>query len=139
MSEQPVKSLADNFGDKNNQYKPGESGNPTGRPPGAKDGVRAHYNRWLRLGASGNALDKLKSLGFELDDPTNAQALAFILGDMAVKGDLGAHKEINTQTEPDLPKELNMGGELQITKIKRVIVDTPQSPDVPTSPDDLNT
>lgn len=83
----------------------GQTGNPKGRPLGAKDGIRASLRRELNKAACPDVLAVLKGKGLRLSDKTNAGAIAAILIDTAIKGDIQAIKMIMEQTEVPLKTE----------------------------------
>ena len=85
-----------------NQFQPGESGNPAGRPKGSKDGLRACLRRELDKAPSQDIMATLQKRGIGLDDPTCAGAIAAILVEQATEGDLNAIREIFRQSEPPL-------------------------------------
>lgn len=91
-------------------YKPGQSGNPAGKPPGTRDGLRACLNRKLREKPNQDALAILESLGARLEGVSNADVLASVLIEKASSGDTAAAKLIADQTERPLPKEINLTG-----------------------------
>ena len=80
-------------------FKPGQSGNPLGRPIGAKTGLRARITRLLDKEASPDILKSLKAEGIELDDRDNAEVIAHVLNREAQKGNLQAIKLIAEYTE----------------------------------------
>lgn len=86
-------------------FKKGQSGNPKGRPVGAKSGLRAHLHNRLSKSASPQVLNDLKILGVELDDNTNGAVIAHALIQSAQSGDISAIKFIFEQTEISLEKE----------------------------------
>ena len=86
-------------------YKPGQSGNPKGKPVGAKMGVRAHLNRILAKKLPGNVIDMLKAKGLELDDKTYGEVIAYVLAVKAAEGDLAAARLITDQTEVPMNKD----------------------------------
>jgi hypothetical protein len=75
-------------------FKPGQSGNPLGRPIGAKTGLRSRITRLLDKEASPNILKTLKAEGIELEDRDNAEVIAHVLCREAQKGNLQAIKLI---------------------------------------------
>ena len=91
------------FGDKLAQWKPGQSGNPAGRPKGSKDGIDAHCRRLLAKDLSFPQIkDKLKAKGIDLEDGTNAEAISVVLVLKALTGDLKAIEMLG-RFELDLP------------------------------------
>ena len=80
-------------------FKPGQSGNPLGRPIGAKTGLRARITRLLDKEASPDILKSLKAEGIELEDRDNAEVIAHVLNREAQKGNLQAIKLIAEYTE----------------------------------------
>ena len=91
------------FGDKLNQWKPGQSGNPAGRPKGSKDGIDAHCRRLLTKDLSFSQIkDKLKAKGIDLEIGTNAEAISVVLVLKALTGDLKAI-EMLVKFDLDLP------------------------------------
>ena len=91
-------------------WKPGESGNPKGRPIGAKDGPRAEFNRLLRQEASPEMLRKFaKKLG-STEGNTNASLMAQVHFAMILKGDMAAIKEAYAQAELPHPKNVSLTG-----------------------------
>lgn len=105
------------------QFKPGESGNPNGRPIGSKNGLRARLMRNAGEKVIPNILKMLKQEGIKLKDNENAEALAEVLYSQALHGDIQSAKLIADLTEPPLPKDVILIGNLNITKIERVIID----------------
>ena len=75
-------------------FKPGQSGNPLGRPKGARTGLKARTNRLLDKEASPDILKTLKAEGIELEDRDNAEVIAHILCREAQRGNLQAIKLI---------------------------------------------
>ena len=95
-------SPLDNFGLALNQWQPGESGNPAGRPKGSKDGIDAHCRRLLTKNLSFSQIkDKLKAKGIDLIG-TNAEAISVVLVLKALTGDLKAI-EMLVKFDLDLP------------------------------------
>jgi hypothetical protein len=99
----PQNNPLSQFGDKLTQWKPGQSGNPAGRPKGAKDGIDAHCRRLLAKDLSLSQIkDKLKAKGIDLEIGTNAEAISVVLVLKALTGDLKAI-EMLCKFELDLP------------------------------------
>jgi len=104
-----------NFPHKPNQFKSGKSGNPKGRPKGAKDGLRAYINRILRKDARPEILELLKKKGVDLDNGSNSAVIAFALIKTAQAGDVSAIKLIFDQTEVPLPKQVDLSSSIPLT------------------------
>jgi hypothetical protein len=105
------------FGDKLTQWKPGQSGNPAGRPKGSKDGIDAHCRRLLTKDLSFSQIkDKLKEKDIDLEDGTNAEAISVILVLKALTGDLKAIEMLGKfeldlsdgADDPTLPPQINV-------------------------------
>ncbi len=96
-------------------FRPGQSGNPKGRPKGSKTGLRARLQRVLDKQANADILQILQAKGIELEGKDNAEVIAHVLNREAQKGNIQAIKMIAEQTESPLPKDVNIGGELKIT------------------------
>lgn len=91
-------------------WKPGQSGNPKGGKPGVKWGIRARMRRMLKTRAPDKLLRSLKANDLNLDKGTMADAIAYVAGVTALKGDVAAMKYISDQTEPPLPKSVELTG-----------------------------
>ena len=85
------------------EFKAGESGNPAGRPKGAKDGLRAQLRRLLKSKAPPQAIAKLKASNIDCGEDTMGAAIMGVLSAKALSGDLGAIKEVVKQTEKAIP------------------------------------
>ena len=105
------------FGDKLTQWQPGQSGNPAGRPKGAKDGIDAHCRRLLAKDLSFSQIkDELKAKGIDLEDGTNAEAISVVLVLKALTGDLKAIEMLgkfeldltDPADDPTLPSQINV-------------------------------
>ena len=103
------------------QFEPGVSGNPNGRPVGAKTGLRARLMRIMDQEISPDLLEQLRLKGISLEDKDHAELIAILLKNLALKSDLQAIKLIFEQTESPMPKEMKLAGELKVTRIERVI------------------
>ena len=110
-------SPLDNFGLALNQWQPGESGNPAGRPKGSKDGIDAHCRRLLTKDLSFSQIkDKLKAKGIDLEIGTNAEAISVVLVLKALTGDLKAIEMLGKfeldlpdgADDPTLPPQINV-------------------------------
>ncbi len=93
-------------------YEPGQSGNPAGRPKGAKDGLRATLRRRLKSAPEGMMIDALRVLGIDAKDKKNADVLVDVLMYKISGGDMQALKLAFDQTEEPLKLSLDLGGEL---------------------------
>ncbi len=102
-------------------WKKGECGNPKGRPVGAKTGLRARLKRILDQEIPLDLIQELASKGVTLKDSDHAGLIAHLLKEMALKSDFQAIKLMFDETEPPLPKEIKLDGDLKVTKIERVI------------------
>ena len=97
-------------------FKSGKSGNPKGRPKGAKDGLRARLNRILDKNARPEILELLKKRGVNLASKSNSAVIAFALIKAAQAGDVSAIRLIFDQTEMPLPKQVELSGSLTLTE-----------------------
>ena len=97
-----------------NKWHPGQSGNPKGRPKGAKTGLRARLVRILDQEAEKDTLAVLKAKGIKLKDKDNAEVIAFVLTREAIKGNIPAIKEIVDMTEIPLPRDVNLTGDFTV-------------------------
>ncbi len=98
-----------NNGNLKKPWKPGESGNPNGRPTGSKNGLRSHLQRILSKQVNPNIIKELKKSGINLESKEYAEALTMVLINKALlEGDTRAHKIIWDQTELQLPKALKV-------------------------------
>jgi len=116
-------------------WQPGQSGNPTGKPKGTTDSVRARLRRFLRKNAPAQAVAKLRAAGVEIDDGTVAEVLADVLALKAMGGDVQAIKEVNAQTEEPLKQTTKLEGEINsnVTLSFKIIQPEPDA-----EPDDTN-
>ena len=110
-------SPLDNFGLALNQWQPGESGNPAGRPKGSRDGIDAHCRRLLAKDLSLLQIkDKLKAKSIDLEIGTNAEAISVVLVLKALTGDLKAIEMLgkfeldltDPADDPTLPSQINV-------------------------------
>jgi len=84
------------------QWKPGQSGNPSGRPKGSVS-IVALYHRLLR------------------EDPSRAERIVNRVLDMAEGGDmlaLQAVKEITSRIDGAVPKQVNVTGDLHAKLVR---------------------
>ncbi len=92
-------------------WKPGESGNPNGRPKGAKTGPRAKLKQWMEKATPPEILKKYEKYGLSFsDDATNADVVIEVLGIKAFKGEDFALKLLFDQLESTLPKKVTVEG-----------------------------
>ena len=100
-------------------YKPGQSGNPNGRPKGAKDGIVACLRRELKKRAPDKALKRLEEMGLNLRGKTNAHVIAAILTTASTEGREKALRMVLEYTEPKPRQALELtgadGGPVQVT------------------------
>ena len=110
-------SPLDNFGLALNQWQPGESGNPAGRPKGSRDGIDAHCRRLLAKDLSFSQIkNELKAKGIDLEIGTNAEAISVVLVLKALTGDLKAIEMLgkfeldltDPADDPTLPSQINV-------------------------------
>lgn len=92
------------------KIKPGQSGNPKGRPKGAKDGIRAHFNRLLRKIGPEEAIKALRDAGADFETGTGAELIAGRLFLGALSGDPKAMAEAIKLVEPQLPRAIELTG-----------------------------
>ena len=92
------------------RFVKGKSGNPSGRPKGLKDGIRARLNRLLRKQAPDKVIAQLRKQGIDVEEGSFAEALAAVLSVRALQGEAPAMKMLLEQTEVPLPKAIEMSG-----------------------------
>jgi hypothetical protein len=95
-------------------WKPGQSGNPQGRPVGAKTGLRARLIQMLDQDTEDDILKILEAKGVKLGDKDKAAVISTVVGREAMKGNMQAVKIIAEQTELPHPKDLKMSGDFII-------------------------
>lgn len=119
----PKNNPLSQFGDKLNQWKPGQSGNPAGRPKGSKDSIAAYCRRiGVKNLSWDNIKEKFKSNGIDLEDGTNNEAIAMVLVMKALDGDLKAIEmcqKCQDGQQVDL-NELSQPPQINITLIKAI-------------------
>ena len=93
-----------------NKFKPGQSGNPKGRPVGAKTGLRARLMQMLDQEAEPEILKVFEAKGIKLNDKDKAAVIAHVVGREALKGNMQAVKIISEQTEVPMPKAVELSG-----------------------------
>ena len=84
-------------------YVPGQSGNPAGRPKGARDGIAACARRLLAkdLGYA-EIITKLEAKGFDMTDKRASNVIATVAVAKALTGDTKAIELLN-KYEEDAP------------------------------------
>ena len=103
-------------------WKPGQSGNPKGRPKGAKTGLRARLARLLNNTAPDKWAEIIKAYGFKMDDATIADVVGMNLVREAICGDnpVPAAKLLFEQTEYKL-EEGKQSAEVNVTVVSPTI------------------
>jgi hypothetical protein len=99
----PQNNPLSQFGDKLNQWEPGQSGNPAGRPRGVRDGIAACARRLLAkdLGYA-DIIEKLEKKGFDMSDRRSSNVIATVAVAKALTGDTKAIELLN-KYEEDAP------------------------------------
>jgi len=99
----PQNNSLSQFGDKLNQWEPGQSGNPAGRPRGTRDGIAACARRLLAkdLGYL-DIIEKLAKKGFDMTDKRASNVIATVAVAKALTGDTKAIELLN-KYEEDVP------------------------------------
>lgn len=101
-----------------NQWKSGQSGNPAGRPKGAKDGVAACLRRVLAKKANSLTPDDIKRAKLVTTKATVADVVAAVATHKAIKGSARHLQIVLDFTEPK-PKQTHEltgpdGGPIQL-------------------------
>ena len=99
----------------NHLWEPGESGNPKGRPKGAKDGIAARLRRVLRQKATQAMLARIRGLGLDPEDATVEQALACSMVANAIEGDVQAAKVVLDRTDGPVVAILDISATVETT------------------------
>ena len=83
-----------------------------GRPP--KRPVSAAYEAWLRMPIDSERLAKFKADGITFrKGATNADVMAFSMGQKAIRGDVAAAKEIREGVQGKAPQEITVNSDRQ--------------------------
>ena len=92
---------------KGHEFKPGQSGNPAGRPPGIPNS-KTRYKRLLELTSK-----KENPVTKELEEFTQLELMDMAVFNKALKGDLASYKEIMDRLEGKAPASMDVtsGGE----------------------------
>jgi hypothetical protein len=110
-------------------FQPGQSGNPDGRPQGAKDGLRVRLARSLQKDSHPKLIERLKEKGVILNDNTHAEVISEVLIRAAEKGDMVAIKQVFLETELPIPREhkLDHSGSIDtnggLSRLDRILED----------------
>lgn len=113
-------------------YPKGKTGNPNGKPKGAKDGLRAHALRLYKKTLPKAVKDQIKSKGFNITSKTYAGAIVEIIAISALLGDINAAKCLFNLTEAPLPRALQItdaDGDALDAKIILEVVKPPEEDD----------
>ena len=100
---------------KEHEFKPGQSGNPAGRPKGARTGLRARMLQMLDQNTEADILDAFEKKGISLEDTDKAGVIAHVVGRAAMKGNMQAVKILAEQTELPHPRDLKLTGDFNVT------------------------
>ena len=111
------------------EFKPGQSGNPKGRPKGSKDGVRAVLRRRLKAAPEGVTEDVLKAFNIDVAGKNNADVLVDVLLHKVARGDIQALKLVFDQTAEPLKQTVEQIGDMVFT------VTMPEPPEPPNDDD----
>ena len=113
---------------KDNLWKPGQSGNPRGRPRGTKNGIRAQIMRLLARRTPEGVLRHMENKGVLLPPskrPQNAETVAWILLLKALSGNAQALRTLLRHVDPPLAQSVELSGPggkpIQTDNIKRKI------------------
>lgn len=96
------------------KWKPGQSGNPAGRPKGAKTGLRSRLMQMLDQEAPEDIVKELEAKGISLGETDKAGVIAEVIGRSAMKSDVQAAKFIAEQTELPHPRDLSLTGDFNV-------------------------
>jgi len=89
----------------------GQSGNPKGRPKGAKHGPRARLRKWLNRAAPEEIVELFRAKGIHLENGADmATVIVEVLGRKALNGEDFALKMIFEQVESPMPKQVRVEG-----------------------------
>lgn len=88
-------------------FKPGQSGNPAGRPKGCKNGLRAQLLRLVKNAPTGSLKKVAEEYGIG-DAATVAQVIVAVLSARGAGGDLQAIKLMFEQTEEPLKTTVDL-------------------------------
>ena len=94
------------------QWKPGQSGNPAGRPKGIADVrlIRAELTDELLREAPRTILGAIEATGQKVGSRTVARAIARAASEKAMKGDVPAMRYVSEQTEDARPRGIEVTG-----------------------------
>ncbi len=105
-------------------FKPGQSGNPSGRPKGKSvtDYVREQLDGPIPRSMLEAMKEPARTIFFEVygAKPTFGQMLAFRLVQLSAKGDMMAMRELLDRSEGKVINKVDVSGEVAI---KRVVAD----------------
>ena len=106
-------------------FKPGQSGNPKGRPKGIPN-AKTRYKRLLEL-----TQQKTNPVTGEIEEFTVAEQMDMKIFDKALKGDLQAYREIMDRLEgkPKITTDIDMTGNINVALVKFVGEDDNSSSD----------
>ena len=89
----------------NPPWEKGQSGNPDGRPKGAKDGLRAAFMRDIRKDAPADMVAYIRAKGIDIESGANTDIISLAIVRSACKGDIESVKTILKETELPIPRE----------------------------------
>jgi len=106
QTEESRKAQTDNLV----MWKPGQSGNPKGRPKGSRNSPRSQLRHLMAKKAPEAALAQLRKAGVQIDDETFAAVLAARLVIDGIAGSAKAMRIIFDQLEMPLSRVIELTG-----------------------------